>query len=57
MKSRTVETLTSNEGAVRLRIFEGDIPLDEAGAELLRIERANNAALRIQIRELQEEIK
>lgn len=39
MKSRTVETITNNEEHVRLRIYDGDIPADEATAELLRIEK------------------
>lgn len=44
MKSRSVETVTSNEESVRLRIFDGDLAIDQAGAELLRIEKAQHAA-------------
>lgn len=46
MKSRAVDTITSNEDHVRLRIFDGDLPIDQAGAELLRIEREQHAATR-----------
>lgn len=48
MKSRTVETVTSNEGLVRLRIYDGEIPLDQAAEELLRLyrEQVRHEALR-----------
>lgn len=46
MKSRTVETVTSNEGQVRLRIFDGDLQVSEAGAELLRMLQAQYDAER-----------
>ncbi len=54
MKSRSVETVTSNEAFVRMRIYDGDLPIDEAGAELLRIERAQHAAERQRHCETQE---
>lgn len=42
MKSKLVgTTITNNEDHVRLRIFDGAIPLDEAGQELLALERAH----------------
>lgn len=37
MRSRSVDTITSNDQYVRLKIFDGLIPLGEAGAELLRL--------------------
>ena len=36
--------MTSNEGHVRLRIYDGDLKIDDAAAELLRIEKAQHAA-------------
>jgi hypothetical protein len=44
MKSRSVNTITNNEDSVRMRIFDGELPADEAIAELLRIERAQHEA-------------
>lgn len=49
MKSRQVDYVTSNEEHVRLKIFDGLLPVDEGTAELLKIERAQNAALRVEI--------
>lgn len=46
MKSRSVETITNNEDYVRLRIFDGDLQISEAGAELLRLEKAQHAQTR-----------
>lgn len=40
MKSKLVDTLTSNEDDVRFRIFAGELPLNEAYQELLRLERS-----------------
>lgn len=37
MKSKMVDTVTNDEDLVRLRIFDGELPLDAAGAELLRL--------------------
>lgn len=51
MKSRAVQTITSNEEYVRMRIFDGDLPVSEAAAELLRIERAHHDATRFQLSE------
>lgn len=42
---KALDHVTSNEEHVRLKIFEGDLKIDEAPADLLRIERAQNAAL------------
>lgn len=39
-----VDSITSNEQHVRLEIFEGRLPLDEAGNELIRLARAQLAA-------------
>lgn len=39
MKSRATETVTSNEEFVRLRIFDGDLQVDEASTELIRLAR------------------
>lgn len=44
MRYREVDTVTSNEGHVRLRIYDGDLKIDDAAAELLRIERAQHEA-------------
>ena len=41
MKSKDVGfTVTTTEDFVRLRVFDGVIPLDAAGQELLEMERA-----------------
>ena len=53
MKTRTVETVTTNEEHVRMRVFDGDLPADEATAELLRLERAQHAATWRQLQEAQ----
>lgn len=44
MKSRTVDYITNNEDSVRMRIFDGDLPADEATVELLRTEKVQRAA-------------
>lgn len=44
MKSTAVDYITSNEQYVRMMIYAGDLPLDQAKDELLRIERAQRAA-------------
>jgi hypothetical protein len=54
MKSRLVDTITSNEDSVRLRIFDGDLPADEAMAELLRIERIQHEVTRRHMHGLRE---
>jgi hypothetical protein len=51
MKSRLIDTIASNEDSVRMRIFDGDLPADEATAELLRIERAQHEVTRRRLRE------
>ena len=45
MKTRLVETVTSNEDHVRLRIYDGEIPVDAAGEALIDLYRrqARNA--------------
>ncbi len=47
MKSRTIDTITSNEDHVRMRIFDGDLPISDAAFELIRIERAQHDAERL----------
>lgn len=37
MKSTSVETITSNEQYVRMRIFDGDLQITDANAELIRL--------------------
>ena len=47
MKSKVVDgNITTNEGLVRLRIFDGVIPMEHGAAELLEIERAQRDAER-----------
>lgn len=56
MQTKSVDTITSNEQHVRFLIYSGDLSIDEAAAELLRIERAQNDALRATVRELRGDI-
>lgn len=44
MKTKLVDTVTTNEDHVRLRIFDGDLQISEAAAELLRVEKSQRAA-------------
>lgn len=44
--SRKVETITSNEDQVRFEIFSGALPISEAAAELLRVEKCQHEAER-----------
>lgn len=53
MKSTSVDMITSNDGYVRMRIFDGNLGLDEAGAELLRLEQCQHAATRKSLIECQ----
>lgn len=46
MKSRLVDTVVNNDEYLRLRIYDGEIPLAEAGAELLRLKTAQRTAER-----------
>jgi hypothetical protein len=57
MKSKLVDTVASNEEHVRLRIFEGDLPADEATAELLRLEREQHAETRRKLAKAQKRLK
>ena len=50
MKTRLVDTVTSNEEYVRLRIYDGAVPLDEAGAELIAIYQAQTESAFMQLR-------
>lgn len=42
--SKSVETITSNEGLVRMKIYDGDLELGDAGAELVRLANAQRDA-------------
>lgn len=46
MKTKLVDTVTTNEDHVRMRIFDGDLQISEAAAELLRVEKSQRAAER-----------
>lgn len=52
MKTRTVETITSNEEHVRLAIFEGRLPLDKAGEELIDLYRRQAEAAENRLRDV-----
>jgi hypothetical protein len=49
MKTKLVDTIANNEEDVRLRIFDGDLDVSEACAELIRMERARADALECQL--------
>lgn len=51
MKTKLIETITSNEEDVRLRIYDGELQLSEAANELLRMERAQHEATKRRLRE------
>lgn len=55
MKSKEVMTITSNEEYVRMRIYDGDLRIDDAAAELLRIERAQKKSLQRKLNLLRDE--
>jgi hypothetical protein len=57
MKSKAIDHVTSNEEYVRQRIFDGELPIDAAAAELLRLERAQNDALRRRLSDLEARIR
>jgi hypothetical protein len=46
VKSKSVATVTDNDTFVRLRIFDGDLPIDDAAAALIRLEREQHTAER-----------
>jgi hypothetical protein len=52
MKTQKTDTITSNEQQVRFEIFSGDLQISEAGAELLRLERAQHDATRARLHEV-----
>lgn len=64
MKNKLIDGyITNNEDLVRLRVFDGVIPLGGAGDELLELERAransygaDNAILREEVRSLRERL-
>ena len=48
MKTRKVDTVTTNDGHVRLKIYDGDLGVDEAADELIRLARTQrDAAVRL----------
>lgn len=53
MKTKEVWTITNNVDAVRMRIYDGDLQISEAGQELLRIEKCQHLATSAQLREAQ----
>lgn len=64
MKTRTVETITSNEEHLRLRIFDGDLQVSAAGAEMLLLlqgqydaERAAHAKTRTELLEALDRVR
>jgi hypothetical protein len=56
MKTRKVDTITSSEEMIRLSIYDGDIPLDEAGAALIQSLRNENRTLLQERNEARREI-
>lgn len=54
MKSRKVDTVTTNEELVRLRIFDGVIPADYGMEELLDLEKKQRAVERAEFLELRD---
>lgn len=46
MKTTKIDTITSNEEVVRLAIYEGRVPLDRAGEELIALYKAQRDAAR-----------
>jgi hypothetical protein len=56
MKSKKVDTITNNEEQVRFEIFAGTLPIEEAGAEMLRLEQAQHAATRRRLTEANERL-
>ena len=57
MKTKTVETIVSNEEHVRLRIYDGELPADEAVKELLRIEVAQHGETKRRLMQAYDEIR
>lgn len=49
MRFREVNTVTSNDEYVRMRIYDGDLPASEGLVELLTLERAQHAATRAEL--------
>ena len=52
MKTKQVNSITSNEGYVRMRIFDGEFPPDNALEELLRIEKEQHSVTRKKLSEV-----
>ncbi len=48
-----MKTITNDEDYVRLRIFEGDLKIDDAGKELLRLEKDAHAVTRAELLRIQ----
>jgi hypothetical protein len=57
MKTKLVDAVTNNEDYVRLRIFDGDLQISEAAAELLRLERSQHEATRRELLSCREELR
>jgi hypothetical protein len=57
MKTKLVDTVTNNEDYVRSRIFDGDLQISEAAAELLRLERSQHEATRRELLRCREELR
>jgi hypothetical protein len=49
-------SVATDEDCIRLRIYDGEIPLDEAGAKLLEITKAQNLHLQQESWELREQV-
>jgi hypothetical protein len=52
-----MRTITNNEDYVRLRIYEGDLKIDEASAEMLRLERCQRQAERLRFEQIIERLR
>lgn len=50
-------TVTTNDGLVRLRIYEGNIPADAYHQEMLELERGQHAQTRIELEQARARIK
>lgn len=51
MKFKEVDFITSNEGLVRQRIYDGDLQVSEAAQELIRLERCQREEAERRLRE------
>lgn len=44
MKTKLVETITNDEEFIRMRIYDGELNVDQAAEELIRLARAQRDA-------------